>query len=234
MARSRFVHAIGSAVAGLLVALALVAPPASARSGFDVHAAPVPAPIGAPAAAAFHQYSIARESSLGHYIGGRADIRRIHYAGASCVYEPIWLRWSGGWIEFGVAHGCSKGHMWLYNYISCDGWNGFKKTQQVAADGSQHSMIIQRAGNGYDLLLDHRLWYHAQSRCLSPTYMDTGIESYDGGLSIPAHTANNLRYGDTAGNWHYWSGRDKSSVDSRMCGRWMNSSTWRGGENTSC
>jgi hypothetical protein len=49
-----------------------------------------------------------------------------------------------------------------------------------------------------------------------------------------AHNYDSLRYSYAAGAWQWWAGQDASFVNGQMCGRWVSSTLWYGGQNVSC
>lgn len=214
-------------------------------------------PIGlqattAPAeAASFHEYSVAFESlnkGSDGYLGVSArywgpDVTTA--SGTSCgvpftlpvVYQPIWLiqnNPASSWLELGIGHSCDY-KQYLYWGI---GYNGNWSPLGTLTDNgyTTHDLKIT-CGKGLSTYqcywyIDGGLRGSGQTTAVG-VYDEAGIESYDSTAVFPDTYDDDLAYENASGAFA-WSGTGGSTVNSGMCGRYINHTTWSEAQHDTC
>lgn len=199
-------------------------------------------------ATAFHQYSVAYESSnSGHYTGAqtyRIDPVFQLSTGSTCttpytapvVYTPLWVNTtqSSTWFEIGTAHQCNGYRYWYAGY----GLNGIRYSlwAHPFANSYYETYTIQRRSTIFwDMKLSGTT--EATVDWNSSIYGSSdqvGLESYDAGATAPKHTYQSLKFSINDGVLQSWAGFDSRIVQSPMCGGWDYSYQWRAAENATC
>lgn len=144
------------------------------------------------------------------------------------IYQPLWVRWSYGWIESGTGHECNSRDYW-YVYLCGTGACGFVYTQVFSTNGT-HTHSIRRTANtdtwtarrdGASIFTVH--WGNLDKA----NRIDVGLESHAPTGSIPSHKDTALKFSTYDGALQAWAGFDGKSVDPPACGGWNTASEWR-------
>ena len=196
----------------------------------------------------FHAYSYVEESDDSIYFGGRVSRPYANYHGASCAYDPLWLRFGdvGGWMEVGIAHGCPS--TWSYSGLclyafecttGCTNGNyspGFVWSQDITVDSDTHTLQLERVthdgGPAFEVSVDGVAKFYAGYGGSQVHVLQTGLESYDAAAVITIQHDSALEYKlKGKSSYQFFSGRDFQKADQTMCGAWLNDHLWAQGEN---
>lgn len=209
--------------------------------------------------AGFHAYSYALENNTwGLASGLSAERRRPEFASVSpygCsapysgnpIYQTQWIDFTGtglNWLEIGSGHQCNEDY--VYNFFGYGYQNEYYSvaSNQVNPTNDLHTYAILRAGSGgymWQYKIDGEVRQTTNAFYGQGGYqVKVGLESYysPGQAGPVSHQL--LKYAaappGTTNPYVDWDGRDFSSVDTAkgMCGRWVNDTQWREGQQTSC
>jgi len=155
-----------------------------------------------------------------------------------CIYRTQWVLDSSAsdWVELGTGWGSA-----CFTGINNGSWffgrgiagNFFLVSIRQANPGQTHSFSLYRSAGVYVGYVDStEIGRVNWSRWFDQ--VSTGVESYMGGAIVTAHNYDSLQSSYAAGGWQPWAGKDAIIVDGQMCGRWVSSTLWYGGQNVSC
>ncbi len=197
----------------------------------------------------FHQYSLAYESSRDYTYYGVRLFRQDNNPGGlpadGCnapftghpVYQTQWVIFNTtatDWVEGGTGHQCAGNYRYrFWGYGGAGNWYP-QGTQQITETyvRRQHSLWRDLA---------YRWDYVVDASTIGDNFVtwnrvgiaSAGLESYVTGAAVGAHSYDTLRYLRSE-TWSNWDGRDRSAVNSEMCGRWVSDTEWSAAQNRSC
>lgn len=193
-------------------------------------------PTSSAAAATWHNYSVAYETSHGsHYSGvyeSRIDVQPAYIDQES--FQSMWILITGkGWVELGTAHWPNVSQdAWYWGYAGSDGtWHQIG--YQRITNGTRHAFQIVRPSTYvWDYYVDGvRKASLGTGTSWTSSLLETGLESYSANLRIGPYASSQLQMTLDYGSWINWDGEDSKGVGSSMCGSWSGATMWFAGQN---
>lgn len=201
---------------------------------------------------AWHAWSYGGERTGGSYLGASSTRYdpSVACVGTSPVYIPNWLLTGvdrRNWLEIGSGYcnGSAFGYnqsdvYWYWGYAENYGaggawhWRGTRK----GTKGQVHKFEMFRdAPCSWNAYVDSTRVGLIRNWCVGGARNEAGLESYGDLHTVPAFDHSSLRVFDTnPWAWRFWNHKDvgPTVTNVKMCGRYMNWTTYRSSENKPC
>lgn len=188
------------------------------------------------ALAATYSHAIENSNPDAYYGLGQTRYDAVVDCGGSedVVFQPQWVIFpgSGNWAEMGTWHCHNNSTAWYWGIAINGNWQ-YDGTRSATAGQAHRFRLTLKDGYpncNWRVYVDSTLIGETDDFCDTGEYIDAGLESHNANAVTEFDDSALQQQLSLNGGWSYWSGRDGSSVDSGMCGRWKSDTQWYAGQ----